>query len=240
MAPRKKNRRKPLRLSGKKGALLAVLLLAGLAVGYGAYKARSWRPDEVAWPDQGALVSSLDGPVSFDTLRGVGGKFVYLEASEGSTGQDANFAQNMASAHDAGLEIGAAHRFDPCETADGQSANFVTMVPRDRDLLPPAILLEDTAENCPHHVSEAAVQSELMTLVNQIEAHTGKAVILAPSESFEQAYGVSRRIDRQLWLERSWFEPAYGARPWLMWTANRWYKSEAADQPLRWVVVRPL
>ncbi|MFA6219660.1 MAG: glycoside hydrolase family 25 protein [Erythrobacter sp.] len=240
MARRKRSRRRPFRLSGRKAVLLVVLLLAALAAGYGAYKGRSWRPDEAVWPDQGALVSAADGPVAFDTLRGLGGKFAYLEASEGSTGHDIAFAQNMARARAEGLEVGAAHRFDPCETADGQSANFVTMVPRDRDLLPPAILLEDTAENCPRRVSEAAVQSELTTLVNQIEAHTGKPVILAPSESFERAYGVSRRIDRQLWLTRSWFEPAYGARPWLMWTANRWYKSEAAGQPLRWVVVRPL
>ena len=152
---------------------------------------------------------------------------------------DIAFAQNFARARNAGLAVGAAHRFDPCTVADGQSANFVTMVPRDGDLLPPAILLETTAEDCPARVSDAAVQSELTTLVNQIEAHSGKPAILGPDEDFEQAYAPSRRFDRQLWLTRSWFEPDYAMRPWLMWTANRWYKTEAAQQPLRWVIVRP-
>jgi lysozyme len=240
VARRKRARRKPTRTSRGVVMTIAVLLAVAAGAAYVVHKGRSWRPDETAWPDQGALVSVDDGPVSFGTIAGLGGKFVYIEASEGSTGHDIAFADNMVRARAAGLEVGAAHRFDPCQTADGQSANFVTMVPRDRDLLPPAILLDRTAGDCPKRVSDAAVQSELITLVNQIEAHAGKPVILAPSEEFEETYGISRRIDRQLWLTRSWLEPDYAARPWLMWTANRWYKSEAADKPLRWVVVRPL
>ena len=241
MARRKPSRKaRSGRLSGAFKGLLVLLVLAAVGATYAFYKARNWRPDEAAWPDQGALVSAVDGPVAFDTIAGLGGKFVYLEASEGDDGRDIAFAQNVARARKAGLEVGAAHRFDPCQVADGQSANFVTMVPRDADFLPPAILLDRTAGDCSSHVSDAAVQSELMTLVNQIEAHSGKAAILAPSEDFEDLYGVSRRIDRQLWLARDWAEPDYGARPWLMWTANGHYRTEAAANPLRWVVVRPL
>ncbi|QPC98346.1 glycoside hydrolase family 25 protein [Qipengyuania soli] len=237
---RKRKATRPRQVS--RSALMAFFLLLVALVGaaYAWTQGRSWRPDEATWPDQGALVGAADGPVSFDTLAGLGARFAYLEASRGAKGRDAGFAQNFSRARDAGLEVGAVHVFDPCAVADGQSANFVTMVPRDSDLLPPVILLDQTAADCPERVSDAAVQSELMTLVNQIEAHAGKAVILAPSEAFEDEYGVSRRIDRQLWLERSWFEPDYASRPWLMWTANRWYKSEAADRPLRWAVVRPL
>ena len=33
--------------------------------------------------------------------------------------------------------MGAVHRYDPCQPADRQSANFVTVVPRDAKLLPP-------------------------------------------------------------------------------------------------------
>jgi len=237
-----RRRRSPRRSRGFSAAgkaWLVALLVAAIAAGYAWYEARSWRPDESAWPDQGALVSAGDGAVDFDTLAGLGARFVYLEASDGAGRGDIAFAQNFARARNAGLAVGAAHRFDPCTVADGQSANFVTLVPRDGDLLPPAILLETTAEDCPARVSDAAVQSELTTLVNQIEAHSGKPAILGPDEDFEQAYAPSRRFDRQLWLTRSWFEPDYAMRPWLMWTANRWYKTEAAQQPLRWVIVRP-
>ena len=238
--PRRKRRFRFPRLLSRAGKVsLFLVLIAGIGGAYAWSEGRSWRPDEALWPDQGALVGAVDGAVDFGTVAGLGAQFVYLEASDGAGRKDPAFAQNFARARAAGLQVGAAHRFDPCAVADGQSANFVTMVPRDGSLLPPAILLDATAADCPARVSEAAVQSELMTLVNQIEAHSGKPAILAPEERFEEAYAPSRRIDRQLWLTRSWFEPEYASRPWLMWTANRWYQTEAAQQPLRWVVVQP-
>lgn len=242
MARRIRGRRKsrsPRALSRAGKTAMFLLVMAAIAAAYAWYEGRGWRPDEEVWPDQGVLVGAVDGAVDFGTIAGLGAKFVYLEASDGAGRKDIAFAQNFARARAAGLAVGAAHRFDPCAVADGQSANFVTMVPRDPALLPPAILLEDTAGDCPSRVSDAAVQSELTTLVNQIEAHAGKPAILAPVEKFEALYAPSRRFERQLWLTRSWFEPDYATRPWLMWTANRWYKTEAAQQPLRWVVVRP-
>lgn len=242
MARRARRRRKarfPAVLSRAGKIALFLLAIAALGAGYAWHEGRDWRPDEKAWPDQGALVGAIDGAVDFGTIAGLGAEFVYLEASDGAGRKDRAFAQNLARAREAGLAVGAVHRFDPCAVADGQSANFVTMVPRDGALLPPAILLETTAADCPARVSDAAVQSELTTLVNQIESHTGKPAILAPTEEFEDAYASSRRFERQLWLTRSWFEPDYATRPWLMWTANRWYQTEAAQEPLRWVVVRP-
>ena len=242
MAKRGRRRRRTgsAAILSRAGKMSLFLLVVAVAAGaYAWHEGRSWRPDEEVWPDQGALVGAGDGAVDFGTIAGLGGQFVYLEASDGAGRKDIAFAQNFARARNAGLAVGATHRFDPCAVADGQSANFVTVVPRDGDLLPPAILLETTAEDCPSRVSDAAVQSELTTLVNQIEAHSGKPAILAPVEEFEAAYAPSRRFDRQLWLTRSWVEPDYASRPWLMWTANRWYKTEAAQEPLRWVVVRP-
>ena len=232
---------------GRKGAarsrklqlLLALLVLAGLAATIAWQQGRQWRPDETRWPDQGALVGEAQGTVDFGTVRGLGAGFVYLDASLGASGKDDGFARNFAAARKAGLQVGAVHVFDPCLRADGQSANYVTIVPRDADLLPPAIRLDRTADACPRRIPDAAIQSEVLTLVNQIEAHTGKPAILAPSEEFETRYGVARRIDRNLWLTRRWFEPAYAGRPWLLWTANTAFATAAADQPLRWVVVRP-
>jgi lysozyme len=242
---RKPSRRNPRRPAGKRGsrwlprAIALVVLVALVGGGWAWWESRNWRPDEARWADQGALVGEVDGAVNFATLKGLGAGFVYLEASRGADGKDAAFPDNFASARGAGLQIGAVHRFDPCTRADGQSANFVTTVPRDVELLPPAIMLERTAEDCPERVSRAAVQSEVMTLVNQIEAHTGKPVILAPSEEFEEGYAVAARIDRNLWLSRNWNEPTYGGRPWMLWTANSAFQTEASEQPLRWVVVRP-
>ncbi len=220
--------------------LLAVLatLIAG-AAGWWWWQGRNWRPPEADYPVQGALVGEHDGPVRFDIVRGLGGSFVYLEASRGAQGRDRDFIDNLAAARKAGLMVGALHVFDPCAAADTQAANFVIAVPRDAQLLPPAILLDADAEFCPEPVSEAAIQSELMTLVNQIEAHTGQPVILAPGPAFERRYRVGGRIERNLWLMRNRVEPTYAGRPWTLWTANDALATDAAAQPLRWVVARP-
>jgi lysozyme len=112
-------------------------------------------------------------------------------------------------------------------------------VPRSTELLPPAIALAGTAENCPTPVSEAAVESELMTFINQVERHSGKPVVLKVYPEFEAAYGVSAKLERQLWVVRTRFEPGYTLRPWMLWSANEGLMTEAAGEPLEWVVVRP-
>ena len=166
--------------------------------------------------------------------------FVYLDASDGARRRDPRFAANLAAAREAGLQVGAVHRFDPCVPADGQAANFVTMVPRDARCC--RRRSSSTAgRRLPGPVSEAAMESELTTLLNQIEAHTGKPAILKLSRGVREALS-HRRADRaQPVGERATSsQPDYAGRPWVMWTANPRCAHRARRRtPLRWVVVRP-
>lgn len=235
MARKSKSRARRWRLH--LAALLVLTALAG-AVWYW-WDLRQWAPDEALYPDQGVAVDQRHDLVGFATVRALGGKFAYLGASRGAKGQDARFVRNLAAARRAGLKAGAIHVFDPCVRADGQSANFVRVVPRDPDLLPSAILLDRTGDGCERKVSDAAVESELLTLINQIELHTGKPVILKPTEGFETRYDIGERLERDLWLVRDRFEPDYAGRPWLLWSANRARVTEAAEEPFEWVVVQP-
>ena len=232
-------RRTPVRRAFLRYFLAAVALAGLLGAAWYWWEIQYFAPDEAAFPEQGVAVSDREGLVGFQSVRALGGSFAYIEASSGASVQDARFGRNLAAARQAGLKVGALHRFDPCTGADAQSANFVTMVPRDANLLPPAIALEDTAENCPEKVSDAAVESELLTFVNQVELHAGKPVILKLSEAFEERYGVAARMERDLWLVRDRFVPRYAGRPWLLWSANTARITEAAEEPLEWVVVQP-
>lgn len=218
-------------------ALALGLAFAALAAWFW-WEMRDWAPSEDEYPEQGAAIGAFGEPVRFDTVRALGGRFVYLEASRGAKSLNPRFAQDRARAQAAGLKVGAVHVFDPCERADGQSANFVTVVPRDPDLLPPAIALLDTADHCPSRVSEAAVQSELMTLINQIERHAAKPSILKLSRAFEERYRIAGAIERDLWVMGNRFEPGYAGRPWLLWSANLARRTEAAGEPIEWVVVQ--
>lgn len=218
-------------------ALLALIALVGAAWLW--WQRAHWKPDSASYPDQGIVVGEAQGAVSFRTAAALGAGFAYLEASDGAARQDSRFARNLAAAREAGLQVGAVHHFDPCTMADRQSANFVTMVPRGSGLLPPAIELDRTADDCAEPVPDAMVASELMTLINQIEIHAGQPVILMLHDAFEARHPVSARIERNLWVSGTWREPTYAGRPWLLWTANEALASDVSEEPIGWVVARP-
>ncbi len=218
------------------GAVLLIALLAGV---WGWWRFEHWRPDPQHYPVQGVEVDAADGAVDFRALKAIGARFAYLDASDGANGRDSTFSRNMAAARAAGLPFGAVHLYDPCVPADKQAANFVTVVPRDPAMLPPAIELDKLADACPNRMSEGGIESELTTFLNEIEGHVGKPAVLKISKAFERRYGIANKLDRNLWLTRDWFQPDYGGRPWTLWTANSRYRSEASDRPMRWVVLQP-
>ena len=122
--------------------------------------------------------------------------------------------------------------------AEEQAANFDTIVPRGAGILPPAIALDKLAGDCEDPLAETALEGELTVFLNQVESHAGQPAILKLSQAFEEAYGIAGKIDRNLWLVSTYLEPDYAGRPWTLWTANPALRSEAATEPLRWVVAQ--
>ena len=230
---RKKNGRLRLRLIG---VALLLLLAGGI---WGWWHLAGWTPSRSQFPVQGVEVGSEDGAVDWVALKAVGADFAYLDASASAFARDPQFVENLEAAKAAKLQWGAVHRYDPCQPADKQAANFVTVVPRDSAMLPAAVWLDQLADDCPIKVSDAAVESELTTFLNQIETHTGKAAILKISRSFERRYKIAARVDRNVWLEQLRFQPDYAGRPWALWTANDRLSLPALAGGVRWVVVQP-
>ena len=216
-----------------------VLLLALAGGGWAWWQGQHWTPWRGEFPVQGALVGGGDGEADFKALKAIGADFVYLEASNGGSARDVAFARNLRAVKGSGLKFGAVHAYDPCISAERQAANFVTTVPRDEADLPPAIELSRLADQCPDTASEAGLESELTTFLNQVEGHVGQPALLKVSAEFEERYHISGRMERGLWLERDWFQPDYAGRPWTLWTANSRLRTEASPLPLRWVVLQP-
>ena len=233
MARRKGQGRTRLRLFG-------ALLLLGLAGGaWGWWHLNHWSPPRAAYPMQGVEVGASDGTVNWRALKAIGANFAYIDASASTFARDPSFVRNFEEARSIRLRLGAVHKYDPCQPADKQAANFVTVVPRDAAMLPPAVDLDQLADDCPVKVSDAAIESELTTFLNQIENHTGKPAMLKVSRRFEARYHIAAAVDRNLWLTRDRFEPGYAGRPWTLWTANGALANEANEEPVRWVVVQP-
>ena len=220
--------------------IAAMLLLAAImAAAWGWWQTLGWQPSREEFPTQGALIGAADGVVEFRELRGRGAEFVYLEASSGAGDRDVRFARNFAEVEDIQLPHGVVHTYDPCVSAQRQAANFVTIVPRDAALLPPAIKLDKLASACGDPIIEAGLESELTTFINQVEGHTGQPVVLKVSAAFEAEYGIASRIERNLWLERDFLQPDYAGRPWTIWTATTHLRADGSDNALRWVVLQP-
>ena len=218
------------------GALLLLGLVAG---GFGWWHLRHWQPDPTVYAVQGVEIGAEDGTVDWRAVKAIGADFAYLAASASAFARDPEFSRNLEEARAAHLQVGAVHRYDPCQPAEKQAANFVTVVPRDAAMLPPAVALDVLADACPIRVSDAKVESELMTFVNEVETHTGKPVLLKLSPTFEKRYHIAPALARNLWLERDRFQPDYAGRPWTLWSANSALETEAGRDPLRWVVVQP-
>jgi lysozyme len=218
------------------GALLLVAMIGGV---WAWWHLHHWTPERAAYPVQGVEIGAADGEVNWKSLAAIGADFAYIDASASAFARDPAFSGNLEAALAAKMQVGAVHRYDPCQPAEKQAANFVTVVPREADLLPPAVELDMLADGCPIKVSEAKVESELMVFLNQVETHTGKPVILKVTPDFEDRYRIAGKLDRNLWLVRSRVHPDYAGRPWTLWTANTSLANEIAQGGLRWVVVQP-
>ncbi|KWV91148.1 glycoside hydrolase family 25 protein [Erythrobacter sp. YT30] len=199
---------------------------------------RDWRPDADLYPEQGAVIPAEPEQMRYKALPAIGAQFAYLRLEQNPRALDDDFASRFALASETDLKIGVLLPFNPCIPADPQSTYFTQMVPRNDSLLPPAIEVQQLALQCPTPVSDAKVESELMTLVNQVEMHAGKPVILKVGEAFEMRHRIARSLERDLWLVRDRARPDYAGRPWLLWSANSQFHSAAAEEPLEWVVVQ--
>lgn len=218
--------------------LSALFILAVVGGACGWWYLRHWIPERGLYAVQGVEIGSDDGDISWTALKAIGADFAYIDASASAFARDPKFIVNFEAARAAGIRVGALHRYDPCQPAGTQAANFVTTVPRDAKLLPPAVELDMLADDCPIRVSDARVESELMTFLNQVETHAGQPVILKVTPSFQARYAIAYKLDRNLWLLQNFLEPAYAGRPWTMWTANSNFANEIAEGGVRWLVVQ--
>ncbi|QJQ33240.1 glycoside hydrolase [Sphingomonas lacunae] len=216
--------------------LVLLMLLAGAVVIGWKVWANGWRPDRSEWPMQGVAIGPENAPVSWPSLASQGANFAYIDATDGTGRANSAFTREQAAARASGFRVGAIHHFGLCTLASQQADGFVRLVPRDRDALPTAIIL-DLDEACPRKPTRALLLTELSTFLNQLETHMGKAAIIAPDRAFESEYSVSEAINRPLWLRSNRAEPATEGPDWIIWQANDTLKVAGSTGPTRWLVL---
>lgn len=215
------------------GGALALLLL-----GAGArYAAGGWQPSLASYRFQGIDVGAAEAPFDWPVVREQGVVFAYLIAVRG-TDREPGFEENWHALYENAIGRGAVQVYSLCRLAIDQGNGFNTLVPRSSDALPPAILL-DLSADCTARPDRAVVIGEIKRLIALIEAHSGKRVLLKISRQFETAYQISMAIDRPLWVIGDFFPPDYGARPWRLWQAHSFRRVAGVTGAARWSVVAP-
>lgn len=223
----------------KRWRIAVGLLLLSALTGFGLFLyAPHWHPSDSAYPRQGIDVSHHQGAIDWARLPAQGVDFAYIKASEGGDHRDTRFAENWRGAAAAGVRRGAYHFFTLCRPGADQAANFIAAVPADPDALPPAVDLEYMG-NCARPVTVEAFHAELAAFVRAVEAHYRKPVLLYLTREFDEAYQVSARIDRPLWLRSLVFTPGFGARPWTYWQVSNARRLDGISGSVDWNVARP-
>jgi lysozyme len=229
------SKRTPLSMM-QKGLIGGATLLVAAALLWWAWQ--GWRPSPSDYPRQGVEVNAMSGTINWPSVRAAGADFAYVEASFGDTDRNTAFAAQWEESAAAGLTRGAVHRFHICRLARDQATNFIAMVPREADELPPALDL-DLDAGCTAHPARSVLLAEVASFIQMVEAHVEKPVIIRVSPRFEAEFSISRAIDRPLWLSSRVFTPSYGERPWVMWQANPARPVNGIEKPVGWSVVRP-
>jgi lysozyme len=212
-------------------------LLAAIGIG-GWYYALHWRPSESRYPRQGIDVSHHQGAIDWTALPAQQVDFAYIKSTEGGDHRDRRFAENWAATGRVGITRGAYHFFTLCRSGADQAANFIATVPLDPNALPPVIDLE-FGGNCAARPSTAVLITELAAFIRPVEARFGKPVTLYLTREFDAAYGLSKRVQRPLWLRRLVLEPNWGARPWSIWQASSFRRVRGIAGRVDWNVMRP-
>lgn len=220
----------------KRGALLVLIAALATLVAYEGW--RRWRPSEARYPIQGVDVSHHQGVIDWRALKSEGVDFAYIKATEGGDHRDRQFARNWRESAAAGVQRGAYHFFTLCRRGADQARNLLAALPQDPRALPVAIDLEFLG-NCRRQLSRAELHRELAAFIGPVEARTGKPVLLYLTEEFDEAYQVSRGLDRPLWLRSLLRQPRFGAQPWTVWQVHSYRRARGVDGPIDWNVARP-
>lgn len=140
-------------------------------------------------------------------------KFVFMKATEGHDFVDDRFKINWKEARKNGIRTGAYHFFSMRSSGEEQAQNFIRIVPKETDSLPPVIDLEIHLNHDRHQV-----RRELHRLATELERHYGKKPILYVTYDTYDTYvkGDFKKFD--IWIRDILKPPSLkDSRDWTFW-----------------------
>lgn len=207
-------------------AFLIVAVLIGLLAFWGYRILNFYRavngdippqlPTAEDYPVRGVDISYYQGEIDWNELSAHDHvMFAYIKATEGSKHTDERFAENWNAARNAGVYVGAYHFISFESSAETQADNFISVVPKQANSLPPVLDLElyneALMEDPP---SKEQVHEVLDILIEKLESYYGVKPIIYTSSNLYIKYLFGSYGNCGLWMSNTSCEPL---ADWTFW-----------------------
>lgn len=143
-------------------------------------------------------------------------KFIIMKATEGKDFLDTDFFYNWNNARINGFTVGAYHFFTMLSSGKAQADFYISKVPASDKTLPPVIDLE-----IPTRHPKAKVLKELNDMIEKLEEHYGKRVIIYVTYHTYEAYIKGEFPNNKLWIRDIKFIPKLEEENrWVIWQVS--------------------
>lgn len=162
---------------------------------------------------QGLDVSSYQQQIDWKSVAQTGKyTFVFIKATEGKNYQDAYFKENWQQAKAQGLLRGAYHFYSASRTGTEQADNYISLVPKEKGMLPPVLDLEVSGAN------HSVMLSQIKIFLNLLQQHYGMKPIIYTDRDRYTEYVKGNFDDYTIWI-RDVLIPARWdiVKNWTLW-----------------------
>src|SRR5262249_36006700 len=142
--------------------------------------------------------------------------FAFIKATEGRDLRDPHFSTHWRESAASGIRRGAYHFFTFCSPGVAQAANFIDVVPKDDDALPPAVDVEFVG-NCTRWQSIDGIRAELALYLASVEAYYDRKPILYLTEDAHGTILTSAFQGYPIWIRTLTSTPDLKLKEWTFW-----------------------
>jgi len=167
---------------------------------------------------KGVDISSYQGDIDWNILAGQDIQFAFIKATEGSSYIDPYFQSNYVEAEKTNLRIGAYHFFSYDSSGKTQSENFISVVPKGENMLPPVVDVEFYGDKETNLPDKNEVHMEVSVLLNELEKYYGLKPIIYATEKSYRLYIAEEFQDYDIWIRNVFTKPTLSdKRDWTFW-----------------------
>ena len=167
----------------------------------------------------GVDVSAYQADIDMEALKAQDIRFIYIKATEGSSSQDARFAENWENAKTAGLLSGAYHFFSYDSPGKTQAENFIQTVGPDlKGRLLPTVDVEYYGDKEQNPPAKEDVVRELQIFLDLLEKEYGVKPLVYTRADIYDKYLKGTFDDYKKWISSLYSPLSWNYQDdWYLW-----------------------